>query len=78
MHQIGENDLFLTTDDRIMSKPLYQDVQKRKPDQPTNEQRRQAIALIKSFPDKSDRRELTLKIGLSQFQIIIDKKISLA
>jgi hypothetical protein len=62
-----------------MSKPLYEPIARRiKPNEPTNEQRRQAIALIKSFPEKLERQELTLRIGLSQFQIVIDKKQSLA
>lgn len=46
-----------------------------KPDQrTTNEQRRQAMALIRSFPIR-ERNELTLQIGESCFQIVIDKVV---
>lgn len=40
----------------------------------TNDQRSQAIALIKSFPASDKEKKLTVQLGSSHFQIIIEKK----
>lgn len=42
----------------------------------TNEQRRQAAALVRSFPASEVKHEMTLQIGSSLFKITIDKAVT--
>jgi hypothetical protein len=43
-------------------------------EQQTKDQRARAIALIKSLPRDERQKCLTVQIGSSHFQIVIDKK----